>query len=152
MPVSPAIRRAAVRWCCVISVAGKMHWLWRAVDEDGFVLDPIGGRTADHQHGRLVGRIDLTPVLNMAAGRYPAHGDSDSLVEERRFEPSVPSCEGVTSSRGSEGPEVDYDSLLGPVLLGGGPRVRISFPRAVSLSLQVKFAAAARKRRFVPAV
>src|SRR6266446_445536 len=90
MPVSPAIRRAAVRWCCVISVAGKMHWLWRAVDEDGFVLDPIGGRTADHQHGRLVGRIDLTPVLNMAAGRYPAHGDSDSLVERNGFELPVP--------------------------------------------------------------
>src|SRR6266404_2172478 len=38
---------------------------------------------------------------------------------ERRFEPSVPSRAGVTSSRGSGGPEVDYDSLLGPVLLGG---------------------------------
>src|SRR5438034_2883490 len=26
----------------VISIAGKKHWLWRAVDQDGFVLD--GGR------------------------------------------------------------------------------------------------------------
>jgi putative transposase len=23
----------------VISIAGKKHWLWRAVDQDGFVLD-----------------------------------------------------------------------------------------------------------------
>ena len=25
----------------VISVAGKKHWLWRAVDQDGFVLDVL---------------------------------------------------------------------------------------------------------------
>ena len=23
----------------VITIAGKKHWLWRAVDQDGFVLD-----------------------------------------------------------------------------------------------------------------
>ena len=23
----------------VVSIAGKKHWLWRAVDQDGFVLD-----------------------------------------------------------------------------------------------------------------
>ena len=25
----------------VISIAGKKHWLWRAVDQDGFVLDVL---------------------------------------------------------------------------------------------------------------
>ena len=25
----------------VISIAGKKHWLWRAVDQDGYVLDEI---------------------------------------------------------------------------------------------------------------
>jgi len=25
----------------VISIAGKKHWLWRAVDHDGYVLDEI---------------------------------------------------------------------------------------------------------------
>ena len=25
----------------VITIAGKKHWLWRAVDQDGFVLDAI---------------------------------------------------------------------------------------------------------------
>src|SRR6266404_4628525 len=49
---------------------------------------------------------------------YSARG-ADSLAEERRFEPSVPSREGVTSSRGSEGPAVDYDGRRGPVSLGG---------------------------------
>src|SRR6266849_279356 len=41
------------------------------------------------------------------------------MPEERGFEPSVPSREGVTSSRGPEWPEVDYDGLVGPVLLRG---------------------------------
>jgi len=25
----------------VIKIAGKTHWLWRAVDQDGFVLDVL---------------------------------------------------------------------------------------------------------------
>lgn len=25
----------------VISIAGKKHWLWRAVDQDGYVLEEI---------------------------------------------------------------------------------------------------------------
>ena len=25
----------------VISIAGRKHWLWRAVDQDGFVLDVL---------------------------------------------------------------------------------------------------------------
>jgi putative transposase len=25
----------------VISIAGKKHWLWRAVDQDGYVLDEL---------------------------------------------------------------------------------------------------------------
>jgi|GraSoiStandDraft_39_1057311.scaffolds.fasta_scaffold3186168_1 hypothetical protein len=34
--------------------------------------------------------------------------EPDSPVEERGFEPSVPSREGVTSSREPEGPEIDW--------------------------------------------
>jgi putative transposase len=25
----------------VVSISGKKHWLWRAVDQDGFILDEI---------------------------------------------------------------------------------------------------------------
>jgi putative transposase len=25
----------------VVSIAGKKHWMWRAVDQDGYVLDEI---------------------------------------------------------------------------------------------------------------
>ena len=26
----------------VVSIAGEQHWLWRAVDQNGFVLDVLG--------------------------------------------------------------------------------------------------------------
>src|SRR5918997_2881292 len=31
----------------VITIAGKKHWLWRAVDQDGFVLDVLVQRRRD---------------------------------------------------------------------------------------------------------
>ena len=31
----------------VITIAGKKHWLWRAVDQDGFVLDVRAGATPE---------------------------------------------------------------------------------------------------------
>src|SRR6267143_3039573 len=77
------------------------------------------------------GSRPVVPVSGLVQAHSPAEGrvfapvgmegtsETDWLPEERRFEPSVPSGEGVTFSRGSEGPEVDYDGLLGPVLLGG---------------------------------
>lgn len=36
--------RLGDKWCLdevVISIGGKKHWLWRAVDQDGFVLDVL---------------------------------------------------------------------------------------------------------------
>jgi putative transposase len=26
----------------VVTIGGKKHWLWRAVDQDGYILDEIG--------------------------------------------------------------------------------------------------------------
>src|SRR6267378_815989 len=57
------------------------------------------------------------PLSRGGCPLYPA--GMDSAVEETGFEPSVPSREGGTSSRGPEGPEVDYDCLVGPVPLRG---------------------------------
>ena len=31
----------------VISIAGEQHWLWRAVDQNGFVLDVLVQRCRD---------------------------------------------------------------------------------------------------------
>jgi putative transposase len=42
----------------VISIAGKKHWLWRAVDEDGYVLDEIVQTRRDTKAAkRLLARL-----------------------------------------------------------------------------------------------
>jgi len=42
----------------VVSIAGKKHWLWRAVDQDGYVLDEIvQGRRNTKAAKRLLTRL-----------------------------------------------------------------------------------------------
>src|SRR5207344_2590483 len=42
----------------VISIAGKKHWLWRAVDQDGFVLDVlVQSRRDKHAAKRLLRKL-----------------------------------------------------------------------------------------------
>jgi putative transposase len=42
----------------VISIAGKKHWLWRAVDQDGYVLDEIVQNRRDTKAAkRLLNRL-----------------------------------------------------------------------------------------------
>lgn len=39
-----SVDRLGVKWHlneAVVSIRGKKHWLWRAVDQDGFVLDVL---------------------------------------------------------------------------------------------------------------
>jgi putative transposase len=38
----------------VISVAGKKHWLWRVVDQDGFVLDVLVQSRRDKEAAKPV--------------------------------------------------------------------------------------------------
>jgi putative transposase len=50
----------------VISINGKKHWLWRAVDADGFVLDPLvqgreGWRAAEKLLRKLIREPSRTP-------------------------------------------------------------------------------------------
>lgn len=40
----------------VVSIAGKKHWLWRAVDQDGFVLDVLVQRRRDRNTARRLMR------------------------------------------------------------------------------------------------
>jgi putative transposase len=40
----------------VIRVAGKKHWLWRAVDQDGFVLDVLVQRRRDKKAAKRLFR------------------------------------------------------------------------------------------------
>jgi putative transposase len=46
----------------VVSIAGETHWLWRAVDQNGFVLDVLVQRRRD---ARAVQRL-MTRLLKFA--------------------------------------------------------------------------------------
>jgi hypothetical protein len=39
----------------VISIAGEPHWLWRAVDQNGIVLDVLGRDFQDCRHCLTLG-------------------------------------------------------------------------------------------------
>src|SRR5665213_1357070 len=42
----------------VVSIAGEQHWLWRAVDQNGFVLDVLVQRRRDsHAAQRFMSRL-----------------------------------------------------------------------------------------------
>src|SRR6516165_1732368 len=48
----------------VVSIAGKQHWLWRAVDQNGFVLDVLVQRRRDSRAAqRLMGRLLKSAVV-----------------------------------------------------------------------------------------
>jgi putative transposase len=51
----------------VISIAGKKHWLWRAVDQDGYVLDEIV-QNGEHKElwGSDVSRDIVLPLIGLA--------------------------------------------------------------------------------------
>ena len=62
----------------VVSIAGEQHWLWRAVDQDGFVLDVLVQRRRDsHAAQRLIGRLlksAVTPPLVMITDKLRSYG------------------------------------------------------------------------------
>jgi putative transposase len=65
----------------VISIAGKKHWLWRAVDQDGYVLDEIvQGRRNTKAAKRLLSRLlkkqGMTPkrIITDKLSSYRAAG------------------------------------------------------------------------------
>ena len=46
----------------VISIAGKKHWLWRAVDQDGYLLDEIVQNRRDTKMAALMSAPKTYPV------------------------------------------------------------------------------------------
>jgi putative transposase len=45
-----------------LTIAAKRHWLWRAVDEDGFVLDVLVQRRRDCKGARRLIRTLMKAV------------------------------------------------------------------------------------------
>src|SRR5271168_2588251 len=62
----------------VVSIAGEPHWLWRAVDQDGFVLDVLVQRRRDsHAAQRLMRKLlksTITPPRVMITDKLRPYG------------------------------------------------------------------------------
>src|ERR671912_2786093 len=78
----------------VIKIAGKKHWLWRAVDQDGFVLDILvqsrrDKRAAKRLLRKLLKRQTRVPrvmITDKLASYSAAKGEVMPSVEHRRHQ------------------------------------------------------------------
>lgn len=76
----------------VVTIAGKKHWLWRAVDQDGFVLDVLIQRRRDRKAARRLIRKLLRKMARaprvMITDKLPSYGaarkDMGLKVEHRQ--------------------------------------------------------------------
>ena len=75
--IASRIRRRGDKWHLdevVLTIAGKRHWLWRAVDQEGFVLDVLVQSRRDRKAARRLMR-----KLLKAQGRAPRVLITDKL-------------------------------------------------------------------------
>ena len=72
----------------VISIAEKKHWLWRAVDRDGFVLDVLVQSRRDKEAAKRLFRKLLNKLLKKQeeAGSSPSCARHRQAQELRRGE------------------------------------------------------------------
>src|SRR5688500_15429989 len=76
----------------VITIAGKKHWLWRAVDQDGFVLDALVQRRRDKRAAKRLlrkllkrqGRAPRVMITDKLASYSAAKREMMPGVEHRR--------------------------------------------------------------------
>ena len=65
----------------VVSIAGEQHWLWRAVDQNGFVLDILVQRRRDTGAAqRLMTKLlrsAVTPPRGMITDKLRSYGDCE---------------------------------------------------------------------------
>lgn len=68
----------------VITIRGKKHWLWRAVDQNGFVLDVLvqsrrNAKAAERLMRKLLSRqgtprVMITPLVTLLRNTLPGNG------------------------------------------------------------------------------
>ena len=69
----------------VVSIAGKQHWLWRAVDQNGFVLDVLvqrrrDGRAAQRLMRKLL-KSAVTPPRVMITDKLRSYGAARAKMD-----------------------------------------------------------------------
>src|SRR4051812_31727890 len=81
----------------VITIAGQKHWLWRAVDEDGYVLDEIVQSRRDTKAAKRL----LTRPMKSKVWHPTASSPTSCLPTER---PDAKSCQVKSCQVSSAGP------------------------------------------------
>ena len=76
----------------VISIAGQKHWLWRAVDQDGYVLDEIVQKRRNTKAAKRL----LTQLMKRQ-GMAPKRIITDKLPHTEP--PDAKSCQVLTTGR-----------------------------------------------------
>jgi putative transposase len=74
----------------VISMAGKKHWMWRAVDQDGYVLDEIVQNRRDTKAAKRL----LTRLMRKQGWRPSGLSPTSCLHTEL---PDTKSCQGLST-------------------------------------------------------
>jgi putative transposase len=90
----------------VVSITGEQHWLWRAVDQNGFVLDALVQRRRDSRSAqRLMRKLlksAVTPPRVMITDRLRSYGAARakmSLCVEHRQHKGLSNQGGILISR-----------------------------------------------------
>jgi transposase-like protein len=67
----------------VIKIAGVTHWLWRAVDQTGIVLDVLVQRRRDKQAAKRLLRFYLTAYVILAGAELNAEIERQTALAKR---------------------------------------------------------------------
>src|SRR3954465_13800800 len=134
----------ATRQVCLM-IRGTKHWLWRAVDQDGIVLDVLVQSRRDKKAAKRLlrkllkkqGRAPRVLITDKLASYSAAKGEVMPLVEHRRHKGFVwgHPCQGSSSAaaflrfcwagrrlRACMGPSMsrfEFSGSVPPILLGG---------------------------------
>ncbi|CCV09427.1 hypothetical protein MESS2_p120013 [Mesorhizobium metallidurans STM 2683] len=79
----------------VITIAGKKHWLWRAVDQEGYVLDEICPDPPQHQGCQAF----ADPTAEEAGHGAEAHDHGQAALLRRRETPDHAECRASLAQR-----------------------------------------------------
>jgi len=100
----------------VVTIAGQKHWLWRAVDQDGYVLDEIVQTRRDTKAAKR-----LLKRLLKKQGRPPRRMITDKLgsyaAAQRQIMPEVEHRSHKGEHKELWGSDASHDIVLPPIWL-----------------------------------
>jgi transposase-like protein len=125
----------------VVSIAGEQHWLWRAVDQNGFVLDVLVQRRRDSRAAqRLMRKLlksAVTPPRVMITDKLKSYGAARAkmgLRVDHRQHKGLTIARRIPTSR--HGERTDHEAIqispAGPTVSVGSRSSREPLPHSLS--------------------